>query len=38
MREIDSDIWIKYLVKKYEDNIIIDDLRFINEFNIKSLV
>lgn len=33
MKEIDPDIWAKYIVKqiKYLDNIIIDDLRFPNE-------
>ena len=33
MKEIDKDIWIKYLMTQIEDrdNIIIDDLRFHNE-------
>ena len=33
MKEIDNDIWVKYIYKKikYVDNIIIDDLRFVNE-------
>jgi len=33
MKEIDKDIWIKYLLKKIKNknNIIIDDLRFQNE-------
>lgn len=33
MKEIDSDIWIKYLMKSIQnqENIIIDDLRFPNE-------
>jgi adenylate kinase family enzyme len=34
MKEIDNDIWIKHLDKKIKDknNIIIDDLRFKNEY------
>lgn len=34
MKEIDSDVWVKYLVHKIKDknNIIIDDVRFKNEF------
>jgi len=33
MKEIDPDIWTKYVVRKIKhlDNIIIDDLRFVNE-------
>ena len=33
MKEIDPDIWAKYVVRKIKhlDNIIIDDLRFVNE-------
>lgn len=31
MREIDKDIWIKYILKNNSDNIIIDDLRYPNE-------
>ena len=33
MREIDKDIWIKYILKniKNEDSIIIDDVRYLNE-------
>ena len=33
MKEIDPDIWAKYIVRKIKnvDNIIIDDLRFVNE-------
>ena len=31
MREIDEDIWIKYVLKNNSDNIIIDDLRYPNE-------
>lgn len=33
MKEIDPDVWIKYVIKSIEDkdNIIIDDLRFPNE-------
>ena len=32
-REIDEDIWVKYLVRKVknEDNIIVDDCRYLNE-------
>ena len=32
-REIDEDIWVKYLLKKVKnkDNIIIDDCRYLNE-------
>ena len=35
MKEIDPDIWIKYLLSDIgdKDNIIIDDLRFENEIN-----
>lgn len=35
MKEIDNDIWVKYILSKIEkkDNIIIDDLRFKNELN-----
>ena len=34
MREIDSDIWIKYLLKESEkyENVVVDDLRFPNEY------
>ena len=33
MRDIDKDVWIKYIIKKHKntDNIIIDDVRYINE-------
>ena len=33
MREIDKDIWAKYVIQQIEhlDNIIIEDLRFVNE-------
>ena len=31
MREIDEDIWIKYVLKNNKNNIIIDDLRYPNE-------
>jgi cytidylate kinase len=36
MREIDEDIWAKYIINKIsnENNCIIDDLRFQNELNI----
>ena len=36
MRDIDEDIWAKYIVKKTNDveNCIIDDLRFQNELNL----
>lgn len=30
-RQIDNDVWIKYLINQNLDNIIIDDLRYINE-------
>ena len=35
MREIDKDVWVKYIMKqvKDKDNCIIDDLRFQNELN-----
>ena len=35
MRDIDKDIWVKYIMKqvKDKDNCIIDDLRFQNELN-----
>ena len=35
MRAIDNDIWIKYLLKdnQHEDYLIIDDLRYQNEYN-----
>ena len=37
MREIDQDVWVKYLVRivrslPKESNIVIDDLRFMNEY------
>ena len=32
MREINKDVWAIYIVNKYKNNIIIDDLRFSNEF------
>ena len=33
MKEIDNDVWVKYITNKigHDDNIIIDDLRFYNE-------
>ena len=32
MREIDGDVWINHIINKYNDeNIIIDDVRYINE-------
>jgi dephospho-CoA kinase len=33
IREIDPDIWVNYVVKKvgFEDNIVIDDVRYLNE-------
>lgn len=30
-REIDNDVWIKYLINQNLDNVIIDDLRYENE-------
>jgi cytidylate kinase len=35
LKEIDNDIWIKQLDKEIKDknNIVIDDLRFLNEYN-----
>lgn len=35
MREIDSDVWVKYILKKTANNnfCIIDDLRYENEYN-----
>jgi len=33
MREIDEDIWIKYVLNNNDDNIIVDDLRYPNELN-----
>ena len=35
MREIDKDVWVKYIMKqvKNKDHCIIDDLRFQNELN-----
>jgi dephospho-CoA kinase len=34
MREIDSDIWVKYIIKNCRDleNVVIDDLRYQNEY------
>ena len=34
MREIDQDIWVKYIIQKCEglDNVIIEDLRYQNEY------
>ena len=37
MREIDQDVWVKYLVRivrslPKESNIVVDDLRFMNEY------
>lgn len=36
MREIDPDVWAKYIIKQtqYENHCIIDDLRFQNELNL----
>ena len=31
MREIDQDIWIKYILKNNTNNVIIDDARYYNE-------
>ena len=31
MREIDDDIWIKYLLKNNKNNVIVDDARYENE-------
>ena len=35
MREIDENVWINYTIKECKDyeNIIIDDIRYLNEFN-----
>lgn len=35
MREIDPDVWVNYLVKQFDnhDHIVIDDLRFTNEYS-----
>uniref|UniRef100_A0A6C0JEY2 Uncharacterized protein n=1 Tax=viral metagenome TaxID=1070528 RepID=A0A6C0JEY2_9ZZZZ len=37
IKEIDNDVWIKYLIRKLDnlqtDKIVIDDLRFPNEYN-----
>ena len=30
-REIDEKVWINYIIHKYDDNIIIDDVRYHNE-------
>ena len=30
-REIDNSVWINYTVNKYNDNVIIDDCRYLNE-------
>ena len=39
MREIDQDVWVKYLVRivrslPKESNIVVDDLRFMNEYKV----
>ena len=31
LRKIDDNVWINYIINKYDDNIIIDDVRYNNE-------
>lgn len=34
MREIDHDVWVKYLARQNDDNVVLDDLRYKNEYQL----